>query len=96
MGWGVVEDSILSSDLMGLLISSRFVLTDGFKFVYYLIGQTALLFDSIYYEHMMTVDSAILIDGEGLKWSSRDKELPFSWYLYVSRSKVTRTARPRI
>jgi len=64
--------------------------------VYYLIGQTALLFDSMYYEHMMIFSSAMLIDGEGLKWSSRDKELPFSWYLYVSRSKVTRTARPRI
>lgn len=76
-----MEDSILSSDLMGFLISSRFVFTAGFKFVYYLIGQTALLFDSMYNEHTMIFDSAMLIDGEGLKWSSRDKELPFSWYL---------------
>jgi len=30
-----------------IFISFRFVLTAGFKFVYYLIGQTALQFDSM-------------------------------------------------
>jgi len=42
-------------------ISSRFVLTAGFKLVYYLIGQPALQFDSIDYEHTIIVDSAMLI-----------------------------------
>ena len=49
MGRGLVEDFIESSDFMGFLQSSRFVSTAEFKFlkfVYYLIGQTALLFDS--------------------------------------------------
>jgi hypothetical protein len=42
-------------------------ITAGFKLVYYLIGQTALQFDSIYYEHTIIVDSAMLINGEGLE-----------------------------
>jgi hypothetical protein len=44
-----------------------FGITAGFKLVYYLIGQTALLFDSIYDEHTIIVDSAMRIDGEGLE-----------------------------
>jgi hypothetical protein len=67
-------DSILSGDFMGLLVSTRFVLTAGFKLVYYLIGQTALQFDSIYDEHTIIVDSAMLIDGKDLVWSSWDKD----------------------
>jgi hypothetical protein len=59
---------------MGLLVSTRFVLTAGFKLVYYLIGQTALQFDSIYDEHTIIVDSAMLIDGKDLVWSSWDKD----------------------
>ena len=46
VGWGLVEESIWSSDFMGSLISSRFVSTAGFKSVCYLTGETALLFDS--------------------------------------------------
>jgi len=67
----------------------------GFKLVYYLIGQTALLFDSIYYEHTIFIDSGILIDGEVFEWSSRAEEPPDSQHLYEYNLKVTRTARPR-
>ena len=73
-----------------------FGITAGFKLVYYLIGQTALLFDSIYDEHTIIIDFAMLIDGEGLEWSPRDKEPPNSYLLYEYNPKVTRTARPRI
>ena len=55
-----------------------FDITAGFKLVYYLIGQTALLFDSIYYEHTIFIDSGILIDDEGLEWSPREEEPPIS------------------
>jgi hypothetical protein len=74
VGWDLVGDSILSCWFMGFLISSRFVLTAGFKLVYYLTDQTALQFDSIYDEHTSFIDSAIPIDSEGLEWSPRDKE----------------------
>jgi hypothetical protein len=50
------------------------VLTAGFKLVYYLIGQTALQFDSIYDEHTIFVDSAMLTDVKDLLWSSRDND----------------------
>ena len=60
----------------GFVYIVSFGITAGFKLVYYLIGQTALLSDSIYYEHTIFIDSGILIDGEGLEWSPRDKEPP--------------------